>query len=132
VEDVAAEVGATLKEVLLKRKADIATEPVELDAGVVVKVRGLTNGEVRACREKAKEDKKRYEHLLVSAGMVDPKLTEAEVGLWLEGDPDDPDDVGAPAGDAVQVMSAIQRLSGLSKEDATKSVPPVRKPRARR
>lgn len=117
----------TDKSVLLKRKASLETDVVELAEGVEVTVRGLTNAEVRTCREKAKEDRKRYEYLLVATGMVDPKLTEAEVYLWLEGDPEDPDDVGAPAGDAVQVMSAIQRLSGLSKEDATKSVPGVRR-----
>jgi hypothetical protein len=115
------------KNVLLARKASLETEQVELDQGVVVTVRGLTNAEVRKCRETAKDDRKRYEYLLVTTGMTDPKMTEAEVSLWLEGDPDDPDDVGAPAGDAVQVMSAIQRLSGLAKGDATKSVPGVRK-----
>lgn len=120
------------KNVLLQRKANLSTEPVELAEGVVVTVRGLTNGEVRAAREQAKDNKKRYEHLLVVAGLVDPKLTEAEVGLWLEGDPDDPDDVGAPAGDAVVVMGAIQRLSGLAREDATKSVPGVRRQKPRR
>lgn len=120
------------KQVLLNRKASLATETVELAQGVVVAVRGLTNAEVRKCRETAKDNRKRYEYLLLATGMTDPKLTEAEVGLWLEGDPDDPEDVGAPAGDSVQVMAAIQRLSGLAREDATKSVSRVRKPRARR
>lgn len=115
------------KNVLLARKANLTTEAVELAPDVTVTVRGLTNAEVRACRETAKDDKKRYEYLLVAAAMTDPQMTEAEVARWLEGDPDDPDDVGAPAGDAVQVMSTIQRLSGLAKEDATKSVPTVRK-----
>jgi hypothetical protein len=119
------------KSVLFGRKASLDTETVELDTDVVVTVRGLTNGEVRACREKAGDNRKRYEHLLVVTGLVDPKMTEAEVVLWLEGDPDDPDDVGAPAGDAVQVMSAIQRLSGLAKQDATKSVSKVRQQRRR-
>lgn len=119
------------KSVLLKRKASLETEVVELAEGVAVTVRGLTNAEVRKCRETAKDDRKRYEYLLVSTGMTDPDMTEAEVSLWLEGDPDDPDDVGAPAGDAVQVMAAIQRLSGLAKEDATKSVPRVRGGRRR-
>lgn len=117
------------KNVLLQRKASLETETVELDQDVTVTVRGLTNAEVRKCREMAKDDRKRYEYLLVAAGMTDPKMTEAEVSRWLEGDPDDPDDVGAPAGDSVQVMSAIQRLSGLAKGDATKSVRPVRRGR---
>lgn len=119
------------KDVLFRRKARLDTEHVTLAEDVTVTVRGLTNGEVRDCRETAKDDKRRYERLLVAAGMTDPVMTEREVMLWLEGDPDDPDDVGAPAGDAVQVMSAIQRLSGLAREDATKSVPPVRRARKR-
>lgn len=118
------------KNTLLSRKASIDTDTVELAPGVEVTVRGLTNGEVRLCRDKAKDNRTLYEHLLIATGLVDPVMTVAEVALWLEGDPDDPEDVGAPAGDHVQVLSTIQRLSGLAKEDATKSVPTVRrKPR---
>jgi hypothetical protein len=115
------------KKLLLQRKASLDTDTVDLGPGLELTVRGLTNGEVHKCRDKAKDNRTLYEHLLISTGLVDPVMTVAEVALWLEGDPDDPEDVGAPAGDHVQVLAAIQRLSGLAKEDATKSVRPVRR-----
>lgn len=115
------------KEVLFKRKANLDTRVVDLDEGIELLVRALTSGEVRECRTKAKGNLTRYEHLLISAALVDPVMTETEVGQWLEGDPADTDDVGAPAGDAVMVMATIQELSGLAEGDATKSVPSVRK-----
>jgi hypothetical protein len=120
------------KNVLLRRKASLGQEAVTIDQGIVVTVRGLTNGEVRTCRETAEGNSTAYEREVISAALVDPVMTPAEVALWLDGDPNDPEDMGAPAGDSVKVMAAVQRLSGLAKEDATKSVPAVRKPRQRR
>lgn len=120
------------KSVLFKRKAVLGQDTVTIDQGIVVTVRGLTNGEVRKCRETAEGDSAAYEREVISAALVDPEMSPADVALWLDGDPSDPEDKGAPAGDSVKVMAAVQRLSGLAKEDATKSVPAIRKPRQRR
>lgn len=112
---------------LMGRKASLQTEDVELAPDVVVTVRALTNGQVRQCRDDAKGNRLNYEHRVMSAALVDPVMTVAEVALWAEGDPNDPEDVGAPAGDVVAIMEAVQRLSGLAEGDATKRVPPVRR-----
>ena len=115
------------KQTLMRRRAVLMTEDVELAPGIAVTVRALTNGQVRQCREAAKDNRLNYEHRLMSAALVDPEMTVDEVALWSEGDPNNPDDVGAPAGDVVAIMGAIQRLSGLAEGDATKSVSPVRR-----
>lgn len=117
------------KETLFNRKARKGTTTVTLDSDVVVVVRGLTRGEVQDCR-KGKPDEDVYERRIITAGLVDPEMTYEEVTLWLAGDPDDPDDDGAPAGDSVKVTTAIAELSGLTEQGAQKSVPGVRrKPR---
>lgn len=115
------------KEVLFKRKAYLDTDTVDLGGGAVVTVRALTRGEVTECRRRAKGSEEQYERRLIATALVDPEMTLAEVGLWLDGDPEDPSDVGAPAGDSVKITQAIAELSGLSKEGAQKSVPPVRR-----
>lgn len=118
------------KQTLMRRRAVLMTEEVELAPDVVVTVRALTNGQVRQCREAAKENRLNFEHRLMSAALVDPEMTVREIEQWAEGDTNDPTDIGAPAGDVVAILGAIQRLSGLAETDATKSVPPVRrKPR---
>jgi hypothetical protein len=115
------------KQTLMRRRAVLMTEDVELAPDVVVTVRALTNGQVRQCREAAGNNRLNYEHRLIAMALMDPEMTVAEVAQWAEGDPNDPEDVGAPAGDVVAIMGAIQRLSGLAEGDATKSVPPVRR-----
>lgn len=115
------------KNVLLRRKASLGQDTVDLGDGAIVTVRGLTNGEVRRCRDAAEGNSAKYEREVIAASLVDPVLTPDEVALWIDGDPNDPEDNGAPAGDSVKIMAAVQRLSGLAKDDATKSVPPVRK-----
>lgn len=115
------------KETLFKRKAALDTDTVDLGGGAIVTVRALTRGEVTACRRKAKGDEDVYERNIIAAALVDPVMTYEDVTLWLDGDQADPDDVGAPAGDSVKITTTIAQLSGLSSEDATKSVPGVRR-----
>jgi len=117
------------KETLFNRKAHKGTTTVTLDKDVVVVVRALTRGEVEDCRSGKKDDPD-YELRLIATGLVDPEMTLEDVRLWMQGDPDDPDDDGAPAGDSVKVTTAIAELSGLTEQGAQKSVPGVRrKPR---
>lgn len=119
------------KEVLFKRKAYLDTDTVDLGGGAILTIRALTRGEVSECRAKAKGNEDDYEHRLMAKAIVDPELTLAEVRQWIMGDPGDPNDVGAPAGDAVKVITTISQLSGLAKEGAQKSVPGVRGGRRR-
>lgn len=129
--------GATMdkREQLLKRKST-NTRVVSLD-DIDVVVRGLSRQEVTDARDGLtlddgdSPDAPEYERRLLAAGMVDPVMSYEDISLWINGDPDDPDDHGAPAGDSVAVMTAIQELSGLA-EDARKShAPPVRRRRRR-
>lgn len=76
----------------------IGTEDVELPSGKVVKVRGLTLGEVR----QLPPDDQTLGTLVL--GLVEPKLTLDEARLWRE---------RAPAGDPTAVIVVIQRLSGM-------------------
>ena len=118
------------KELLFKRKANTATDTVELDAGVEVQIKALTRGEVEACR-KGKPENDVYERRLIAAALVDPVMSYADVTRWLDGDPEDDTDEGAPAGDSVRVMKAIAELSGLAEGAPKSGVPGVRRSRRR-
>lgn len=87
------------------------------DGGGAVTVRSLSRAVVKSCKVKADGDQDLFEYLVVSAALVDPVMTPEEVTSWLE---------GAPAGDSVAVMGAINELSGLSEEAAKRGVPEVR------
>lgn len=107
-----------LKAKLLKPR--IAEAEVELELGTV-RVRGLSRGEVFAM-QKAKadggiKDEAAWERRLVSLALVDPVMTEDEVGEWQR---------ISPAGELEPVGNKIRELSGLA-EGADKSrVPDVR------
>ncbi len=103
----------------LLAKREASYRDVEVDVGTV-RVRGLNRAEVKACQD---DDGNTVENKLIAAGMVDPVLTEAEVGEWL---------ATAPAGDFVAVMTALSELSGLAEGAAQKSVSGVRRPKKRR
>lgn len=119
------------KEVLLKRKAGLRTTEVPLDDGeIVVMVRGLSSGEVREIK-KEHPNEAEAENAFIAKALVDPVMTYEEVTLWLSGDPNDPDDHGAPAGDGVAVMQAVADLSGIS-EGARKSRVPGNRGKRRR
>lgn len=120
------------KEVLFKRKAAGADRVVvvELDDGVEVTVRALTRGEVQRARE-ALPDEHAYELRLLATAIVDPVMSLEDVELWIDGDPGDPADNGAPAGDSVRVMKRVAELSGLTEQGAQKSLPRARRTRKR-
>lgn len=99
-------VKATKARLLAKRDT---TREVELPGLGTVTVRGLQRGEVREIRLKAtkagKVDEKLMEQLSMQAGLVEPRLTLAEVKRW---------DNDAPAGETVLVLEAIAEMSGMS------------------
>lgn len=93
----------------LLAKRELGFREVTVDVGVV-KVRGLTRAEIVKCKD---ETGKTIDVELIALAMVDPELTVKEAGIWLE---------TAPAGDYVNVLTAVSELSGLTEGAAQKSV----------
>lgn len=126
----------TTAEDLLKRKQNVRN--VTLTDDQVVTVRGLSRNQVANCKlgldidDAESTDARTYELRLIAAGMKMPAMTEDQVRLWLDGDPDDDDDDGAPAYDGIKVMEAIMELSGMGKDARKSAVPGAGKRRRRR
>lgn len=96
------------KEELLKLR--LREQDVELPGVGSVRIRALSRAEVLRIKDKPM-DIDVMERKLISAAMVDPKLTEAEVQEWQD---------VSEAGELEIVTRAITKLSGLS-EGAGKS-----------
>lgn len=88
------------KEALFRPR--LAEAEVQLDGLGTVRVRGLNRAEameVQGASGLAAQERK-----IVAFGMLDPELTEAEVGQWAK---------AAPAGELERVSKAIAQLSGM-------------------
>lgn len=108
-----------LKAQLLSRRID--EDDVEIPGVGAVRVRGLSRGEVFALR-KAKEagrlkDDAAWDRRLVSLAMVNPAMTEDEVGVWQD---------SSPAGELEDVTKKIQELSAMAEGADKSSVEDVR------
>lgn len=90
-------------------------EDVEIPGLGTVRVRGLSRAEAMKIRDRS--DVEAQERLMIALGMVDPKLTEAEVGKWAK---------AAPAGELQPVSEVIGRLSGLIEGADKSDLPEVR------
>jgi hypothetical protein len=91
----------------------LAQDEVQVPGVGAVKVRGLTRAEVAKIGNR---DGLEAERMAISLAMVDPVLTEDEVGQWQE---------SAPAMEIQPVLVRINELSGLTKQaqkEAYKSV----------
>ncbi len=106
------------KATLLARR--LGHDEVTLDDGSVVVVRGLSRTEVvqdlHSMGPEARADGA-FERRMLALGMIDPELTEDEVGMWQE---------NSIAGEIEEVTNVIMRLSGLAPGDekaAYKSIP---------
>lgn len=96
-------------------KSRIEEAEVELDGIGVLRVRGLTRGEVFAVQQcKGTEASERK---ILSLGVVDPSLTENEVRQWQE---------NSPAGEIEPVVNKIRELSKLTDAAAKESYKSVR------
>jgi hypothetical protein len=87
-------------------KARLPEEEYELPGLGVLRIRGLSRGEVLA----AQHDDPRlavFERRLLAHGIVDPKLTETDVGRWQE---------ASPAGEMEPLINRIEHLSGIGRE----------------
>lgn len=78
-------------------------------AGVEVRIRGLSRQEMFQINELGSKDEQ--EVFCLAAGLVDPKLTEAEIRQWRE---------NAPSGEVDEVSTAIMMLSATD-QDALKA-----------
>lgn len=89
----------------------LAEVDVTLPDGGVVRVRALSRAEVFAFQAlHAQGDANLLDSRMLAAAMVDPELTEEEVGQWR---------AGAPNGEVDAVSDAILEVSGL-KEGAAR------------
>lgn len=110
------------KEALLKPRLPEAE--VEVPGVGPVRVRGLSRDEVLVVRKAtdhdvAKVDGPRIlvlERKMLAAAMLDPAMTEAEVGQWQK---------VAPAGEIEPVVDKVQELSGLAEGAGKSGVPSV-------
>ncbi len=93
------------KEILFKPR--LPEEEVELPGVGTVRVRALSRSE--AIRVQAVEETGARERCAVALGMVQPRLTEDEVGRWQS---------VAPAGELSPVAERINVLSGLAEDSA--------------
>jgi hypothetical protein len=89
---------------------------VEIPGVGTVRVRGLTRAEVLSAQGRAK-GAEAIERVMLSLGMVDPALTEAEAGRWQK---------ASPAGELDPVTRKIQELSGMLDDSAKEAYKSLR------
>lgn len=98
------------KETLLAARVDTESGLPEMDVPTAlgtVRVRGLSRVETLALREVS--DAAQHERKTIAAALLDPTMTEAEVGQWQ---------TVAVGGELTPVVSAILRLSALGGNSA--------------
>ncbi|HEX6969408.1 MAG TPA: hypothetical protein VF174_11455 [Micromonosporaceae bacterium] len=106
------------KDMLLKPRLPEAD--VDIPGVGTVRVRGLSRDEVLVVRKATDAEHVdgpralTLERKLLAAAMVDPQLSEAEVGRWQQ---------SAPAGELQPVVEKVQELSGLDEGAAKSGVP---------
>lgn len=96
------------KDALFERHLD--EEDVPLPRGGSVRVRALTRDEALKVSDK-EMSRKRMEQIILAKAMVDPVMTEDEIGKWQR---------ASAAGEIQKVADVVQRLSGMV-EGAAKS-----------
>lgn len=114
-----------LKAKLLGKRADTASglpeDAVPVEGMGTVLVRGLSRGEVFAM-QKARADggiktEDAWERRMLSIGLLEPAMTEEEVGEWQR---------VSPAGEMEPVGEKIRELSGLSEGADKSGLPEIR------
>ncbi len=83
----------------------LGTEKVDVPGFGEVEVRGLTRAEALSVQQVGEIDIAEMERRLLSLALVEPKLTEDEVGQWQQ---------VATAGELQPVAATVERLSGLA------------------
>ena len=116
--------GDDLKARLLAKRTDTASGLPEDSYDVpgigTVLVRGMSRGEVFAMQKSKSDggikDEGAWERRLLSIALVDPPMTEAEVGEWQR---------VSQAGEIEPVTKLVHRLSGLDEGAEKSGVPGV-------
>lgn len=101
---------AVTKADLLKQR--FGQEPIEIPGVGEVRIRALSRAEALELQG-VELPVAEMERKLLSLALVEPKLTEAEVGEWQ---------AASPAGELQPVVTAITRLSGLEPTAAKEAV----------
>jgi len=86
--------------------------------GSTVLIRGLTRDDILDAQDRFPSSTALRDNACISAGLVDPEMTEDDVAAWA---------AGAPAGDLTHVSEEIQSLSGLREGAGKSRVSSVRK-----
>jgi hypothetical protein len=114
-----------LKERLTSKRAEtvhgMPEDDVEVKDMGAVRVRGLSRGEVFMMRKHQADGglktEDAWERRMLSLALVEPAMTEDEVGAWQR---------VSPAGEMEPVSQKIQELSGLSEGADKSGVPDIR------
>jgi len=99
------------KSALLAQRVGVDTEEVEIPGVGTVTVRGLSRFEFLLCQKRFPDDAMASERASLALAMVEPELTEDEVGQWQKSS--QPDEIN-------RVALVVNRLSGIG-EGADKS-----------
>ena len=97
------------KELLFKPR--LPEDTVDVPGIGTVRVRGLNRAEATMIESAGSTEAK--ERKILALGVVDPALTEAEVGRWMK---------AAPAGEIQPVSTRIAQLSGMLDDSAKTAV----------
>lgn len=83
----------------------------ELDGLGTIRIRALSRAEVMGCRnvKAGPGQAEAIERKMLALALVDPELTEAEVGRWQK---------ASPAGELEPVTDKIAEMSGMKDESA--------------
>lgn len=103
-------------EALIKVRAD--EEDFTLPTGALVRVRGLSRGEVYMMQKSKADggirDEQAWERRMVSLALLQPELTEEQVGEWQQ---------GPAGGDLEELTDKIRELSKLGQGAEKSGVP---------
>lgn len=95
----------------------LTEDTVDIPGVGTVRVRCLTRFEAALVGKIDTGDVAALERKILSMGVVDPPMTEAEIGLWQ---------AGAPAGELDPVVQRIAELSGMTDHAAKAAYKSVR------
>ena len=105
------------KSKLLADRVSLNTADVEIPGVGTVKVRGLSRYELLLAQKKYPDDTLKQERFILSAALVDPQMTEADVESWQKASM--PMEINA-------VAEKVNELSGIAAGSAKSDVPEVR------
>lgn len=82
-------------------------EDLEIEGVGTIRIRALSRYEIMVAGKANPDDVLAMEQQMLSIAVLDPKLTEKEVAQWQK---------SSPLGQVQEVIQAINRLSGVTKD----------------